>query len=71
MGNNLPPGVSVSDLPGNDPKDYRVPRCILCKRENRDWWGVDVSGLKDGEDPTAVCQTHGELDDGEWEITKV
>lgn len=71
MGNNLPPGVSVNDLPGNYSKDYKVPRCLLCVSENRDWWGIEVSGMADGEEPAVVCQTHGELDDGDWEVTTV
>lgn len=33
MGNNLPPGVTVSDLPGNRPKDKRYDELI---REGED-----------------------------------
>lgn len=68
MANNLPPGVSVSDLPGNRRKDYNVPMCKHCLNENREAWHVETEGGAGGAFPVVYCDTHGRLNNHEVEI---
>jgi len=71
MGRNLPPGVSVSDLPGNEPVPEEAPHCLLCLEEDERPWDVMVSGTADGEEPEAECQRHGVLAPENWEMRKI
>lgn len=70
MGDNLPPGVSVSDLPGNDRQEYDAPYCKLCEQEDYVPWYVEVSRTDDGYEQ-AVCRVHGGLADEDWDTKPV
>lgn len=73
MGGNLPPGVSVNDLPGNEPVPDEAPGCLLC-REDEDQancWNVVVEGTADGQVHEVTCEVHGDLDQEEWEMMQI
>ena len=48
-----------------------MPCCLLCEEGDLVPWSVRVEGLADGEVPQAHCEEHGDLEQDQWEMTKI
>lgn len=67
---NLPPGCSVSDLPGNR-QPRKVPLCLLCQEEIDEGERMGHTPVRPQDDGTAECEHHGQVGIEEWEMRDV